>query len=398
MLRTGALSALVAMAIPCFSAHAVSLQDWQQRAIGVITQFEGSDYEKITTDFDCQGLTIGKGQWTFERNSVKALFDEVARSIGEPKLAALLESLEGQGGGGPPNGKPLTAAISAARRGQTPEALRIVRSWQQQKRGEEWTGLVDGECERGHTRPSEVRLIPDSAPVNRLRLFLRHPAVVAAQETLLNNSADLALERATCWAKVVRGAWRPHFSEFLFFYDYITQNGTRWIIDSELFDMVSQLETEKDKPAREDRYMLAKMQQIKDWLMADFPYIRSSLPPRAQTHAAFAASNAKTWFDLYQNGKLDKHQVKLLYVGLLRAMLGNNVFAYVAMNRRGTVVTGQGIVNNITHDFTELYGQTGEIDQSELNKMRSRMSAKNTRQAADFKAGRSTRTDVCRPS
>lgn len=389
--------AILGIAIPCVAAHAASLNDWQQKAIGVVIKFEGSSYEEITTDFDCQGLTIGKGQWTFERNSVKALFDEVALRMGEAPFADFLRVLEAQEPGTAPVQETLNAAIAAARGENTAEGLRIVRSWQQQMRDGQWGLLAEGDCQKGHTRSSEVRLIPDSAPVTRLKAFLLDPRVAAAQEALLSVSADMALERAACWAKISRGVWRPEFFEFLFFYDYLIQNGARWISDSELFDVVDRFDIEENTPARDDRYMRPKMQQVRDWLRADFPYIREAVPAGFLAHAQYAARNATTWFDLYEAGNLDTRQVKLLYVGLLRAILGNNVFGYVAMNRRGTLVTGQGVVNNTFHDFTQLYRESGEIDESELKTIRSKIEAKNAQKIADLKSGQPARMDVCLP-
>ena len=47
----------------------------------------------------------------------------------------------------------------------------------------------------------------------------------------------------------------------------------------------------------------------------------------------------------FNEGGITKDQVRLAYVGLMRAMLGNNQWAYAAMNRRGTIVFGNGVVN-----------------------------------------------------
>jgi hypothetical protein len=389
----GLMAGLLVLVGMCFPVHAVSLKDWQQAAIGVIIKFEGSDYEKVTPDFDCQGLTIGKGQWAIERGSAKTLFDEVARRTGESQFVAHLAALEGQFGDGPQSALTLTAAIAASRAGNKAEALRIVRAWQQQKDGDRWGLLAETDCSTANKRTSDVRLMPDLAPIKRLKAFLRDPEVVAAQEALLSNTADLALERAACWAKITRNEWRPHFYEFLFFYDYLTQNGARWIDDSELFDIVNRFDLEEGKPANEDRYMLAKMQQVRDWLQADFPYIRTAVPPSFLAHAQYATQNAKIWYGFYEAGKLEKQQVKLMYVGLLRAMLGNNIFGYVAMNRRGTIVTGQGVVNNTPHDLTLLYKQTGAIDQAEITKVLASLRSKVSKQLAK----RSARVDACRP-
>ena len=65
----------------------------------------------------------------------------------------------------------------------------------------------------------------------------------------------------------------------------------------------------------------------------------------------------------------------LAYVGLMRAMLGNNQWAYAAMNRRGTIVFGNGIVNG--QDYTaqrmrELMDDAGELERSAVTAVQCR--------------------------
>ena len=61
-------------------------------------------------------------------------------------------------------------------------------------------------------------------------------------------------------------------------------------------------------------------------------------------------------------------QIKLAYVGLLRAMLGNNEWAYAAMNRRGTIAFGAGIVNGRRLDEAAMATvlNAGDIEQRAL--------------------------------
>jgi hypothetical protein len=59
----------------------------------------------------------------------------------------------------------------------------------------------------------------------------------------------------------------------------------------------------------------------------------------------------------------------------MRAMLGNNQWAYAAMNRRGTIVFGNGIVNGqdyTTQRMREVLDDAGEIDQSSIETVQCR--------------------------
>ena len=51
------------------AAHAVPLEQWTNRAMDFVAKFEGSDFGAITTDIDCQGLSLGKRQHTIKGNS-----------------------------------------------------------------------------------------------------------------------------------------------------------------------------------------------------------------------------------------------------------------------------------------------------------------------------------------
>ena len=67
--------------------------------------------------------------------------------------------------------------------------------------------------------------------------------------------------------------------------------------------------------------------------------------------------------------------MRLAYVGLMRAMLGNNQWAYAAMNRRGTIAFGNGVVNGQDYgarNMRELVDGAGEIDQSAVSSVRCR--------------------------
>ena len=81
--------AAVALLLGWSAAHAVSLEHWTNRAMDLVAMFEGSDFGAITTDVDCQGLSLGKRQHTIRGNSVKNIFEEVISLVGRPGLDSL---------------------------------------------------------------------------------------------------------------------------------------------------------------------------------------------------------------------------------------------------------------------------------------------------------------------
>jgi hypothetical protein len=87
---------------------------------------------------------------------------------------------------------------------------------------------------------------------------------------------------------------------------------------------------------------------------------------RGRDHADYARDNAARWVARFDEGVVTKDQVRLAYVGLMRAMLGNSQWAYAAMNRRGTIAFGGGLVNG--QDYTsqqirEVVDGAGAIDE-----------------------------------
>ena len=250
-----------------------------------------------------------------------------------------------------------------------------MRSWQEIKRGDRWADLTESECATGSKRtvaPSAVRLkIPFG---ERISAFLQHPTVVQAQRNLISRSGTVALERATCWARAVRKTSQPTFQEYLFFFDYLIQNGDSFTERSALQSVVLTMQFGKDSlNAKDDPSVRQKMIQLKEWLEAGFKNMRNA--GRGREHSDYARDNATRWMARFDEGLVTKDQVRLAYVGLMRAMLGNSQWAYAAMNRRGTIVFGDGIVNG--QDFTaqrmrELTDDAGEIDQSSIETVQCR--------------------------
>jgi hypothetical protein len=152
------------------------------------------------------------------------------------------------------------------------------------------------------------------------------------------------------------------------------QNGDSFTERSALQSVVLTTQFGKDSlTAKDDPSVRQKMIQLKEWLEAGFKNMRNA--GRGRDHADYARDNATRWMARFDEGVVTKDQVRLAYVGLMRAMLGNNQWAYAAMNRRGTIVFGNGIVNG--QDYTiqrmrELMEDTGELDLSAITAVRCR--------------------------
>jgi len=247
--------------------------------------------------------------------------------------------------------------------------LARVRSWQEVKQGNRWIDLSEGECATGSKRsiaPAGLRLKDPFR--ERIVTFLQHPTVVRAQRNLISRSGKVALERAACWARTARNASQPTFQEYLFFFDYLIQNGDSFTERNTLQSAVLTIQFGKDTlSAKDDPAVRQKMVQIKEWLEAGFKNMRNAGGGR--DHSDYAKENAAKWMARFDEGAVTKDQVRLAYIGLLRAMLGNNQWAYTAMNRRGTVAFGTGIVNGQNYDaqrLRELVNDAGAIDESAL--------------------------------
>ena len=60
-----------------------------------VAKFEGSDFGAITTDVDCQGLSLGKKQHTIKGNSIKNVFEEIIALVGRPGLEQIISETLG---------------------------------------------------------------------------------------------------------------------------------------------------------------------------------------------------------------------------------------------------------------------------------------------------------------
>ena len=343
-------------------AQAATLAQWQERATGFVARYEGSAFDAVTLDMDCQGLSLGKEQYALAVNSTAELFAEIDRLAKEEDadmgLAAIVDETAGD------KAAELKALIAESFAGDANRVVRA-RSWQQIKVGGAWVDLDEGECKTNKKRTVTTKnLRLKDGYLAALEALLAHPASVAAQGNLLARRGRLALERATCWARAARKSQTPNFQEYLFFFDYLIQNGDKFTTDGTLQLAALKIGFDDAVPeAAKDGAVRAKMLQMRDWLAADFPHMRNTA--RTIDHSDYAKTNAVDWFKRFEAGGIDKNQVRLAYIGLLRAMLGNNQWAYNAMNRRGTILFAGGTANGVPYSadtMRELLTGAGALD------------------------------------
>ena len=333
-----------------------------------VAKFEGSDFGAITPDVDCQGLSLGKKQHTIKGNSIRSVFEEVIAQAGRPGLDQIItETLSDKAA-------EFNLLVDESLNKRETRMVRV-RSWQEIKQRGRWVDLTEGECATGAKRsvsPASLRL---KAPYGeRIAAFLQHATVTQAQRTLISRGGKMALERASCWALASRRELRPTFQEYLFFFDYLIQNGDSFTERSALQTVILTMQFEKETvDAKDDAFVRQKMVQLKEWLEAGFKNMRNA--GAARDHADYARENAGRWMARFNEGGITKGHMRLAYVGLIRAMLGNNQWAYAAMNRRGTIVFGDGVVNGQDYSaqsMRELLDGAGEIDQSAISTIQCR--------------------------
>lgn len=359
--RRAAFACVVTLcAVP--PAAAGALERWQETAIGFITQFEGSSFDAVTLDSDCQGLSLGKEQYAVLVNSTQELFREMDRMAGPGGVTAIVAATATQ------RRDEIAAFVAQSMAGDAARMPRV-RSWQQIRVGDRWRDLDEGECKQGQKRSvgaKDLRLKPGFEA--DLKAFLKHPVSVRAQGSLVARRAAKAIDRATCWARAERNAAAPTFKEYLFFFDYLIQNGDSFTANGLLQQIALRIAFNGSiADARQDPAAVAKMAQLVDWLGADFPHMRNKAIKT--DHGDYARANAAAWQARFKAGQISKSDLRLAYVGLMRAMLGNNQWAYNAMNRRGTIAFSGGLANGRTYEagtFAALISAAGDMPPAEV--------------------------------
>ena len=353
--------ALLAMFFPV-SASSATLAQWNDHAMSLIVTFEGSAYNAVTLDADCQGLSLGKKQHTVRANSIKEVFEEAIAKVGRDAFDRIIE----QALGDKASEFQRLVEYSQAGSSRLKERMELVRSWQEIRAGSQWVALTEGPCANGASRENGVELRLKTPYAQRLARFLEHPTIVAAQDVLIAKKGEMALQRATCWALAVRGAKAPSFQEYLFFFDYLVQNGDSFTMRNQLQAIAQTIAFGPDTvAAKDDGFALQKMIQLREWLQAGFKNMGGGKPG----HAQYAQQNAVEWMVRFEAGKISRDKIRLAYVGLMRAMLGNNQWGYTAMNRRSTIAFGGGTVNKDTYSeetMQAFFQEAGEIDASAL--------------------------------
>ena len=103
--------------------------------------------------------------------------------------------------------------------------------------------------------------------------LMRSEPVQAAQEKLIARRGRLALLRSTCWARAMQRE-RPTFREFLFFFDYLVQNGDSFTKDGSLQNVAARMQVPNETKLGNDGQARLKITQLKEWLEADFKHMR----------------------------------------------------------------------------------------------------------------------------
>lgn len=328
------------------SAFADTRSDWKAIADPIIQRFEGADFGAgepnfglVSSDFDCQGLSLGAKQHPFANGGI----NEVTRRIDDADLAQIISETM------PRNGAVLLQAMREARAGKTVQARRTTLRLQNTVR---LASSAPGGCSGG------VKGVSLKAGVEgEIRAFLTHPKILAIQSEIANRLSNDALQLAACWSKTVNGADRPTFDQYLFFYDFIVQNGRGWL--TELFQIVRRVKFGTQYGATPEKEIEKKVIYLRQWLETEW---RIAATPKYYADSKY---NAEVIRDAHAAGSLNADLLRLLYVKYYRSTLGNNLYSLPSMNRSVVILLGRGRVNVTQHDIQALKAKAGPLDFSE---------------------------------
>ncbi len=336
-MRKGFLARLGAAALLTIgaagAARADTAADWQAVADPIIAIFEGSDYGSVTRDFDCQGLSLGAKQHPFANGGV----NELTEGMSDAELAAIV------GATMPRHGAVFLQALRQARaRNFTGARSATLRLQNVENRG------CDGR--RGKSLKAGVR--------EEIRAFLLSEKILARQVARAKFRSDLGLLYATCWARHVAGANAPTFAQYLFFYDYIVQNGVGRLAD--IVNIVRQIEFGRQYGETPMKEIEKKFLYIAQWLETEWTIARRN------SYWKDSAFNGRVLREEFAAGRLDADKIKLLLVKYFRANIGNNRYSLISMNRSVITVVGRGRVNATPRDIREMTAKAGAISLSVL--------------------------------
>lgn len=246
----------------------------------------GDPYEGVSGDFDGQGISCGVLQWNIGQNSLQPL----VRAIGEQAVLATM----------PKVGVDMWAACNAS----LSEALKIVRSWQNQR-------------------------TLKSGPKSELKTLMGSPPMRQQQDAAIRKVAAKAESLADDWA-AGRGASQRTLQGLAWFFDIVTQNSSMKGLG---FKDVADFKTAAGPGKADDL--------VCDWLAAT----TSTYAGREDCH-----KNAKLWRDAAADEALD-----LLVLGYLRSQRSILTWRGDVLNRKGTLSMKVGWVHKTKFDLTKIF-------------------------------------------
>lgn len=168
-------------------------------ALTIILSFESNSlniedgYDKVTGNFDGNGVSLGLLQWNIGTGSLQRLVKKAGQET-------VLQNM-------PTYGDEFWKACNS----KTDVGLQIVRSWQ-------------------------TNNVVNSGQLKELRSFLKSEKVRSLQYETAINTGKTAMNTAMKWAKDTRQSEKASFKEFVYFLDLYTFNsGLKWLWADDVF-------------------------------------------------------------------------------------------------------------------------------------------------------------------
>lgn len=316
----------VAASLAAPAAQADTLEAWRKAADRVIAIYEQSsagekEYDAVSPDFDCQGLSLGSKQWPFRNGSIRRILSQLSKADLERTVRDTM----------PTHGDVFLRAAEQSLARRHAEARRTTLQLQR---------VQNSGCQG----PKGVGL--KAGVQAEIGAWLTTPEVLAAQQADERRISDKAVALAVCWAERIGGPRPPAFNEYLFFYDFLTQNGGAWVEDYILIDAFDTVDY-RQYGKGEAELVAEKMSVIIQFYETDW---RVSF---AKGYLRDAKKNAAVLQARLEAGAIGESEVGLLLIKLFRNILGNTPFGLTSMNRGVISLTGQGAVNGAVYDVRD---------------------------------------------
>lgn len=348
------LSVIILSLSLAISAKGESLTDWLPTMKKIIQEYEGSSYGAITPDFDNQGLSLGILQWTLAQGDLNEVIEEVgfgrATEIAKETMpehsTAWIEILRTLNEG---RRKP----SSNERKQSFNEARRLSLDFQNRNGG------------------NNVAVEGDFA--DELKSWLMHSEISSAQDAAILKEMERAAIAAAAWKKSQGDNSPLTFPVFVFFFNTsvhaglssfgITLDGDGNITENSLSNATRLARIDRGlhyvgdpKDSREEKRKMRRKHLVgylADWLSVEWPLAKNPL------YYTDSKKNAA----LLRNADLSDSQIHLLYMGYVRATVGNTPYSMVTMNRVVISVLGEGWVNQSKKDIRKFYSERQDLTQ-----------------------------------